>query len=548
VNFQVSSPKLVARATDEYAVIGHCDAIIAMTSEDPTTFVSAEVYEDLMDTARQAAASAGVQVWAGHYSRRGLLWSKPASPPALQAMIASDKKLGLDGSLIWNFPLELGWMAEDEGIFHQRDPPGEVDMGSVEAEMDTVKLLAFWPQHEVAYPGWHHSFISSKPAVGKVLLTLSEGRDEAHALLAEPCNPSHQPKVCFVKRVTLDEREVLYEESITTADANGTCVPGVCPGLSSAAKAKNVGCSVSCPTPGTAQLALDIPEGASAPLTAELRITGTVGDMAASVEVTAPSAFGPWQFSSDTKDALLLDLYQAATSEFAGTDGPRREVILYQRTDRAVGNATALAQLANFAIENKRSFTAVSPTSYQVTAGGDLQPWSDMDEAFAAQFVPHGLRVLPLIWSDCAAHPRPLAAFRKIMQEPASFIAKAISRAHANNFSGFVLDWEPTGELTLADSHAFPRFISTFADALHAATPPLECDAADFSHLCSMFSLESGLTCFAAQAACLRGLGVSASDKEHQRNDCAVESALVQLLPRGADICGLHRRRDHVRP
>ena len=122
------------------------------------------------------------------------------------------------------------------------------------------------------------------------------------------------------------------------------------------------------------------------------------------------------------------------------------------------------------------------------------------DEAFAAQFVPHGLRVLPLIWSDCAAHPRPLAAFRRIMEEPSRFIAEAISRAHANNFSGFgacsdglpkpwlrsltqsllrtVLDWEPTGELTLADSHAFPRFISTFADAMHAATPPLTAAAA----------------------------------------------------------------------
>ena len=474
-SYSTSSPTLVAQPTDDSAVIGHCDAIIAMTSEDPTTFESAEVYEDLMDTARQAAASGGAEVWAGHYSRRGLLWSKPASPPDLQAMIASDKRLGLDGSLIWNFPLELGWMDDNQGIFHQRDPPSEA-----EPEADTVKLLAFWPQHEVAYPGWHHSFTSSKPAVGKVALTLSEGRDEAQALLTQPCNPSHQPKVCFVKRVTLGE-ELLYQDSITTADANGTCVPGVCPGLSSAAKAKGVGCTVSCSTPGTALLALDIPEAAAAPLTAELRVTGTVGNMEASVEITAPSAFGPWEFSSDTKDALLLDLYKAATSEFAGTDGPRREVILYQRTDRAVGNATALAILADFAIEHKQSFTAVSPTSYQVTAAGDLRPWSDEDEAFAAQFVPHGLRVLPLIWSDCAAHPRPLTAFRKIMEEPSRFIAEAITRAHANNFSGFVLDWEPTGELTLADSHAFPRFISTFADAMHAATPPLEYAAATFA-------------------------------------------------------------------
>mgnify|MGYP001341546782 CR=1 FL=1 len=34
--------------------------------------------------------------------------------------------------------------------------------------------------------------------------------------------------------------------------------------------------------------------------------------------------------------------------------------------------------LANFAIEHKQSFTAVSPTSYQVTVAGDLRPWSSV--------------------------------------------------------------------------------------------------------------------------------------------------------------------------
>ena len=40
-SYSTSSPALVAQPTDDSAVIGHCDAIIAMTSEDPTTFESA---------------------------------------------------------------------------------------------------------------------------------------------------------------------------------------------------------------------------------------------------------------------------------------------------------------------------------------------------------------------------------------------------------------------------------------------------------------------------------------------------------------------------
>jgi hypothetical protein len=34
--------------------------------------------------------------------------------------------------------------------------------------------------------------------------------------------------------------------------------------------------------------------------------------------------------------------------------------------------------------------------------------------------------------------------------------------------------WEPTGDLTVADSLAFPAFITAFAAAMHAAMPPLE--------------------------------------------------------------------------
>eukprot|EP01043_Picozoa_sp_COSAG02_P050682 COSAG02_NODE_5239_length_4513_cov_2.268691_3_plen_251_part_00 len=148
------------------------------------------------------------------------------------------------------------------------------------------------------------------------------------------------------------------------------------------------------------------------------------------------------------------------------------QVFLYQRTDNRT--TAELKQIADFAITNRRSFTAVSPTTYQVTAQGELEPWSDHGEVFAAQFIAHGLRVLPLIWADCAAHPRPMAAFRKIMAQPASFIAVAVERAQKHKFGGFVLDWEPTGALTLEDMAAFPRFIDTFAAAMHAASPPLE--------------------------------------------------------------------------
>ncbi len=97
---------------------------------------------------------------------------------------------------------------------------------------------------------------------------------------------------------------------------------------------------------------------------------------------------------------------------------------------------------------------------------GSLQPWSEHDEEFASQFVAHGLRVLPLIWvrtlsgcryhvghspsktyrlqnmaqADCAAHPRPIEAFRRIMADPTKFVQDAIDRAHMHRWAGYVLD------------------------------------------------------------------------------------------------------------
>jgi hypothetical protein len=119
-SYTASSPSLLASGTDEYSVIGHCDAIIAMTSQDPAAYQSAEAYEDLMSDARDKASIANVELWAGHYSRRGLLWSQPSSPPILSAMITSDTKLQLAGSLIWNYPLELDWPFQHQGIFSHR--------------------------------------------------------------------------------------------------------------------------------------------------------------------------------------------------------------------------------------------------------------------------------------------------------------------------------------------------------------------------------------------------------------------------------------------
>lgn len=233
-----------------------------------------------------------------------------------------------------------------------------------------------------------------------------------------------------------------------------------------------VSCRVLCdPTvAGSLTVELDIPATAAARLTAELRAVGTVAHESVSWSVTAPASLG-WQFKSGCDDRLLLNLYDAARREFTGQSAAR-DVILYQRTDNR--STAQLAQLADFVIRNNASFTTVSPTTYQVTGEARLAPWAEHDEAFAAQFLAHGLRVLPLIWADCAAHPRPADAFRAIMRNSSQFVNSAIERAHLNGWSGYVLDWEPTGNLTLEDSQAFARFIGVFAGAMRTAAPPLE--------------------------------------------------------------------------
>jgi hypothetical protein len=333
--YYTTASTLLAAATDEYAVVaGHCDAMIAMTSQDPAAYQDADTYKDLMADAQAKAKESGVEVWAGHYSRRGLLWSNPASPTDLGEMIASDKKLGLAASMIWNFPLELepSWMGRREGIFHERILPAQATETKKDgAEQDaTVKLLEFWPDQEIGYPNFFQSYTSSK-ASGKVALGLSKGRG---SLVVSPpldgCKfVQSESRVCFEKRVVLGDSSasgvVLYQEDINSTTTNGSsCVPGVCPGLSDAAKAKGVQCTVVCPRLEQATLQLDIPTTAAAPLVIELRDVGTVGNMGVSFAIEAPRALD-WQFSSACDDPLLLGLYEAAKREFTG-QGPLREV------------------------------------------------------------------------------------------------------------------------------------------------------------------------------------------------------------------------------
>ena len=45
-----------------------------------------------------------------------------------------------------------------------------------------------------------------------------------------------------------------------------------------------------------------------------------------------------------------------------------------------------------------------------------------------------------MLQADCAAHPRPIEAFRHIMENPTEFVQDAITRAHRHQWSGYVLD------------------------------------------------------------------------------------------------------------
>ena len=84
----------------------------------------------------------------------------------------------------------------------------------------------------------------------------------------------------------------------------------------------------------------DIPSVAVAQISVELRAVGTVGNMAAGLEITAPSSLG-WAFSSGCDDPVLLGLHEASRRGFTGQP-PARDVILYQRTENQ--NATGLVR------------------------------------------------------------------------------------------------------------------------------------------------------------------------------------------------------------
>ena len=69
----------------------------------------------------------------------------------------------------------------------------------------------------------------------------------------------------------------------------------------------------------------------TAPISVELRAVGTVGDVAVTMEVSAPFSLD-WRFASGCDDPVLLGLHEAALRAFTGQP-PVRDVILYQRTE-----------------------------------------------------------------------------------------------------------------------------------------------------------------------------------------------------------------------
>lgn len=285
--YAVSSPSLLASGTDSYSVVGHCDAMIAMTSQDPAAYQSPEAYEDIMSDARDKAATADVELWAGHYARRGLLWSQPSSPPILSAMIASDKKLQLAGSLIWNYPLELDWPSEHQGIFSQRSArrtalatgssnadaamlagsgpdSGSGPVNETEEIPTADQLLASaasWPADEVGYPGFYQRYTTATAvAAGTLLLELSDGGTAGRSTLSSQSDGDQQRfasdvtipvREYFLKQVFLGDRAtsgmLLYQEVIDSASGKKpSCLAGSCPGLTAQAKADGVRCVVGC--------------------------------------------------------------------------------------------------------------------------------------------------------------------------------------------------------------------------------------------------------------------------------------------------------------
>jgi len=137
------------------------------------------------------------------------------------------------------------------------------------------------------------------------------------------------------------------------------------------------------------------------------------------------------------------------------------------------------------------SFTAVSFEDYDLGEEGNLV--NNNFTSVNGKILSWGLQAFPMI-TTVSIHK-----LRVLFQASDNFIEEAIEMAISNHYTGYNIDFEPTGAATEEDAAQFAVFLTKFADALHSNGKLLSVDVASWSefwdfHLLGQTSVDTLIT------------------------------------------------------
>jgi hypothetical protein len=160
-----------------------------------------------------------------------------------------------------------------------------------------------------------------------------------------------------------------------------------------------------------------------------------------------------------------------------------------------------------------------------------------------------GIETYPMI-SSFPYPPDFLDWMRACFESPDTFLKHAVKVAVEEGFTGYNVDWEPTGSATAADATAYAKFMDKFAKAMHAAGKKLTMAVAtwnpiwnlqllgqtDVDKIMTMSTYTSNFTTFhtklnqAASLVPIHKLGIGLQDDTNPRISDLEAKLRVQMI------------------
>ena len=271
-----------------YSLEGVIDGVVAFYHAS-TRMYDETGYRTLVEMADNFVGSK--TFLAAHYSGAGTNWSYGYDPSDTAEMLTLDARVA-DGLIVWNLPNAIAGLDEQLGVFHER-----------QSHSSSFDLMAFWPSHQVAYPGWFQRWDS--PSLGGSATVRLYDRDDRYMVVRFLLNG--------------DPDQVLYEDSTGgTFCSASTSSPVPCPGVDS-----GLSCELTCD--GLVQvLDFSLPTTDDT-ISAEVELNASFGNTAHWVFLGVPSP-SSWVYSSGVGEEFealyesVLDTYWAMQVD-SDTDG-----------------------------------------------------------------------------------------------------------------------------------------------------------------------------------------------------------------------------------